>query len=115
MKNDGKRYPKSILEILPIISNSKYPTQKPLDLIRWIILASSKQNDVILDPHVGSGTTLLGALGLCRKSIGIELNGKAYNIASKRLLDAIERYPKRYFFLDSKFNTISHVVAVEAI
>jgi site-specific DNA-methyltransferase (adenine-specific) len=115
MKNGGKRYPKSIIEIPPIISNSEYPTQKPLDLIRWIILASSKQNDLVLDPHVGSGTTLLGALGLCRKSIGIELYEKAYNIASKRILDAVERVPKRYFFQDTKINTISSIVAVEAI
>ena len=115
MKNVGKRYRKSILEIPPIISNSEYPTQKPLDLIRWIILASSKQNDLVLDPHAGSGTTMLGALESRRKSVGIELNEKAYNIASKRIRFAIERVPKKYFFQDSTLNTIMPVASVEAI
>jgi site-specific DNA-methyltransferase (adenine-specific) len=115
VKNGGKRYPKSILEIPPIISNSEYPTQKPLDLLRWIILASSKQNDIILDPHVGSGSTLLAAMSLCRKSIGIELNQDAYNIASKRVLEAMKMFPKKYFFHGTKLNTIHSLVAVEAI
>lgn len=114
-KNGGKRYPKSVLEITPIISNSEYPTQKPLDLIRWIILASSKQNEIVLDPHAGSGTTLIAALSLCRKSIGIELNENAYDIALKRILETMGKYPKKYFFQGSKLNLMNSVVAVEAI
>jgi len=96
VKNVVKRYPKSILEIPPIISNSEYPTQKPIELIRWIISASSKQNDVVLDPHVGSGTTLLAALDLCRKSIGIELNENAYNIAYNRVQKQLENLPNNH-------------------
>jgi site-specific DNA-methyltransferase (adenine-specific) len=96
VKNVVKRYPKSILEIPPIISNSKYPTQKPVDLIRWIILASSKPSDTVLDPHVGSGTTLVSAFNLCRKSIGIERDEKAYDIANRRVQEELNKYPKKY-------------------
>jgi site-specific DNA-methyltransferase (adenine-specific) len=115
VKNVVTRYPKSILEIPPIIRNSEYPTQKPLDLIRWIILASSKQNEVVLDPHVGSGTTLLAALNLCRKSIGVELNNEAYNIASKRVQESMNKFPKKYFSHETKIEIISNIEAVEAI
>jgi site-specific DNA-methyltransferase (adenine-specific) len=113
--NGGKRYPKSILEITPVIGNSEYPTQKPLELIRWIILASSRQNDIILDPHVGSGTTLLAAMTLCRKSLGIELNETAYNIAQKRVQELMEKFPKKYFSRGTTLDSISSLVAVEAI
>ena len=94
----ARRYPKSILELPPPIGNKReyigYPTQKPLELIRWILHASTKIDDVVLDPHAGSGTTLLAALSLSRKSIGIELHLEAYNIASKRILKAIEKFPQ---------------------
>ena len=72
-----------------------FPTQKPIELIQWIVKASSIQNDVILDPHMGSGTTLLAALNLCRNSIGIDRNNIAYNIAHKRVKNAINKLPKR--------------------
>jgi site-specific DNA-methyltransferase (adenine-specific) len=94
----AKRYPKSILEIPPPIGSIPeyvgFPTQKPLELIRWILLASTRRDDIVLDPHAGSGTTLLAALLLRRKSIGIELHEEAYNIASERILDAIEKIPQ---------------------
>ena len=105
----SKLYPKSVLKIesvlnIPPIANTSeyqnYPTQKPEELIRWIILASSRQNDVVLDPHMGSGTTPQSALWLCRKSIGIELYGDAYNIASKRINETVTKLPKKYTVCD---------------
>ncbi len=103
----AKRYPKSILEIPPVnITHSTkeylgYPTQKPLELIRWLIQASSQKSNVILDPHMGSGTTLLAALWLGRKSIGIELHQAAYNIALNRVIDTVIKLPKRYTIDDT--------------
>jgi DNA modification methylase len=99
-----KRYPKSILNIPPPIGSTPeytgHPTQKPLELMRWIILASTQRDDIVLDPHVGSGTTLLAALWLCRRSVGVELYQGAYDIASKRISDIIDRLPAKYM-LDS--------------
>jgi len=104
VSNGGrKRYPKSVLEIPYIYGTSEYcdyPTQKPLELIRWIILASSKRDDMVLDPHVGSGTTLVASLYLGRKSIGVEASPDAYNIADNRVLKDVNKLPKDYLVKD---------------
>lgn len=65
----------------------KHPTQKPLDLMKWCILQADKHgaNHTILDPFMGSGTTLRAAKDLGRKAIGIEIEEKYCEIAAKRL------------------------------
>jgi site-specific DNA-methyltransferase (adenine-specific) len=65
----------------------KHPAQKPLDLLKRIILASTKQNDIVLDPFCGSGTTGLacGAVGE-RSFIGIEIDKAYCELSKKRLL-----------------------------
>lgn len=64
-----------------------HPTQKPLDLMKWCIVQADKREkcELILDPFMGSGTTLVAAKNLNRKSIGIELEEKYCEIAAKRL------------------------------
>ena len=62
-----------------------YPTQKPLALLRRIILASSNEGDVVLDPFCGSGTTLLAARELGREYIGIDVSADARAAFEKRL------------------------------
>ena len=59
--------------------------QKNTNLIEKFILISSNENDIILDPFAGSGSTLLAAKHLNRKCIGFEINKKIYEIANKRL------------------------------
>ena len=55
----------------------KHPTQKPLEILNRIILASTKENDLILDPFCGSSTTGIAAIKLNRRYIGI-YNEKEY-------------------------------------
>ena len=55
----------------------KHPTQKPLEILERIILASTNENDLILDPFCGSSTTGIAATKLNRKYIGID-NSKEY-------------------------------------
>lgn len=62
-----------------------YPTQKPERLLERIIQISSDERDVILDPFCGSGTTLISALNLGRKFIGIDLNSNACIITRNRI------------------------------
>jgi len=62
-----------------------YPTQKPLELLRRIILTSTNQNDIVLDPVCGSGTTLVAAKALGRKWIGIDSSNDAIKITKMRL------------------------------
>ena len=61
-----------------------HPTQKPLSLLERIILASTKPEDLILDPFSGSGTTGIAAIKLGRKYIGIELDQNYLEISKLR-------------------------------
>jgi site-specific DNA-methyltransferase (adenine-specific)/modification methylase len=63
-----------------------HPTQKPEKLIELILLASSDENDLILDPFFGTGTTGFVASRLKRNWIGIEINEDYCNIAHNRIL-----------------------------
>ncbi|WP_194964496.1 DNA-methyltransferase, partial [Streptococcus suis] len=63
----------------------KHPTQKPEYLLERIILASTKENDYILDPFVGSGTTGVVAKRLGRRFIGIDAERDYLKIAKTRL------------------------------
>jgi site-specific DNA-methyltransferase (adenine-specific) len=65
----------------------KHPTQKPLDLLKRIILASTNENDIILDPFCGSGTTGVACMCVGKRSfIGIEIDKNYCDLARKRLL-----------------------------
>ncbi len=70
---DGKRY---------------HPTQKPLSLIMWCI-SFSPSSGLILDPFMGSGTTLVAAKQLGRRAIGIEIEQKYCDIAIERLRQTV--------------------------
>ena len=62
-----------------------YPTQKPLALLERIILASSNEGDIVLDPFCGCATTCVAAEKLGRTWIGIDISIKAYELVQKRL------------------------------
>ncbi len=62
-----------------------YPTQKPVLLLERIIHIASNENDVILDPFCGSGTTLVAATLMNRRAIGIDISRDAIEIARGRL------------------------------
>jgi site-specific DNA-methyltransferase (adenine-specific) len=65
--------------------NTDHPTQKPEKLLAKIILASSNKNDLIFDPFLGSGTSIVTAKKLGRNYCGIELDKTYASIALKRL------------------------------
>ncbi len=66
--------------------NTDHPTQKPEKLLAKIILASSNDGDIVLDPFLGSGTTSVTAKKLKRNFIGIESDEYFCCLAEKRLL-----------------------------
>lgn len=66
------------------IDGAEHPTQKPLELMHWCLSFAPNAN-TILDPFMGSGTTLRAAKDLWRKCIGIEIEEKYCEIAARRL------------------------------
>jgi len=68
----------------------KHPTQKPVELLKRIILASTKQGDLVLDPFCGSSTTGVAAVSLNRRYIGIDLEDEYLCLSKKRIEEAIK-------------------------
>jgi site-specific DNA-methyltransferase (adenine-specific) len=64
----------------------KHPTQKPVDLLKRIILASTNENDLILDPFTGSSTTGVAAKELNRRFVGIDIMQEYLDLSIKRLI-----------------------------
>lgn len=67
----------------------QHPMQKPVRLMRWILRLDETPDGTILDPFMGSGTTLRAAKDLGRKAIGIEIEEKYCEIAVKRLAQGV--------------------------
>ena len=86
IKNEGTRYPDNLLDFNSLGSGKLHPTQKPLDLIEYLIKTYTNENDLVLDNCMGSGTTGEACINLGRNFIGIEKDEKYYEIAEKRLL-----------------------------
>ena len=85
-EGDTKKYPKSILTFpRPASSKMLHPTEKPIELLEYLIKTYSNENDVILDNCMGSGSTGVAALNTNRRFIGIELDEKYFDIAKDRL------------------------------
>ena len=66
-----------------------HPTIKPLDIIQNLVVNSSLEGDIVLDPFLGSGTTAIACVNTGRHYIGFELDPQYYDIACKRL-DEVE-------------------------
>ncbi|MBE2200832.1 MAG: site-specific DNA-methyltransferase [Anaerolinea sp.] len=67
-----------------------YPTQKPVNLLQRIIEIASNENDLILDPFCGSGTTLVAAKLLNRQAIGIDISDDAIELSLRRIEDPVK-------------------------
>lgn len=68
-----------------------HPTEKPLDLMLWCIQQIPPPATLILDPFMGSGTTGVAAVKLGRKFIGIEIEPKYFDIACRRISEALKQ------------------------
>jgi len=93
--------------ITPICSGKEryeygfHPTQKPLKVYEWLIKYLSNENDLIMDPFVGSGTALVAARNLNRNAIGIEINDEYINMTKQRVApgqrDLFGEFKFKYF------------------
>ena len=79
-------YPKSVLKFAnPSGAGHLHPTQKPVDLLRYLIRTYSNEGDTILDNCMGSGTTAVACIKEKRHFIGFELNKQYYDKACQRI------------------------------
>lgn len=84
-KNEGTRYPRSVINFNTDKRNSKHPTQKPVALLEYLIKTYSQENELVLDCCMGSGSTGVACKNTNRDFIGIELDEEYYNIACSRI------------------------------
>jgi len=86
-ENFGTRHPSTILNFPQKWrrQDQVHPTQKPVELLEWLIKSYSNEGGIVLDNCAGSGSTLLAAKNLNRNFIGIEKEEKYFNIIQKRL------------------------------
>ena len=79
-------YPKHLLEFTNNATNKRYhPTQKPVELLEYLIKTYTNEGDIVLDNCMGSGSTGVACWNTKRRFIGIELNEKYFNIAKNRI------------------------------
>ena len=84
-KNNGFRYPRSIIKFDKDNFKRVHPTQKPIALLEYLIKTYSNENDTVLDFTMGSGSTGIACKNLNREFIGIELDKKYFEIATNRI------------------------------
>lgn len=85
------KYPLSIVSMDKEHQHMKHPTQKPVDLIRYLVRTYTNRGGVILDNCIGSGTTAVACIQEKRHYIGMELDSKYYKLACKRVREEQQR------------------------
>ena len=80
--------PTTLIEFDKIRKGSLHPTQKPTDLLEYLIKTYTNENEIVLDFTMGSGSTGVACMNTNRKFIGIELDKNYFEIASKRIEEA---------------------------
>lgn len=78
---------KTVHEFNNILGNKIHPTEKPTELMKVYVKNSSNENDVVLDPFMGGGSTGVASLQLNRNFIGIEIDTNYFDIAQKRIME----------------------------
>ena len=86
-----KAYPTNVLHLATECNNKNHSAAFPEELPEWFIKLFTKENDIVLDPFMGSGTTLIVANRMLRNSIGIEIMPEYYQMV-KDQLKPIELY-----------------------
>lgn len=88
--NPKQRYPKNIIKYSKYNKecnqlNRVHPTQKPVDLLEYLIKTYTNEEDLVLDFTMGSGSTGVACMNIGRKFIGIELDENYFNISVDRI------------------------------
>jgi site-specific DNA-methyltransferase (adenine-specific)/site-specific DNA-methyltransferase (cytosine-N4-specific) len=96
--NRDMAYPTNVLHLATECNNKNHSATFPEELPEWFIKLFTKQNDTVLDPFMGSGTTLIVANRMKRNSIGIDIVPEYYEMVYKKI------QPVELYLLESKEN-----------
>ena len=101
---DGRRYPRDVMKyIQPIaqVGNDErakiHPQQKPVSLLEYLIKTYTNEGELVLDATMGSGSTGVAAVNTGRKFIGFEIEKEFYDIAKKRIDEALAKKQQGLF------------------
>ena len=89
--NEGKRYPKQVLEFGVVERGTLHPTQKPVALFEYLIRTYTNEGDTVLDNCMGSGTTGVACVRSGRNFIGIEKDETYFGKAKERIEEELQR------------------------
>lgn len=91
-QDNGLRYPTDVLEFnREKLGSTQHPTQKPIELLEYLIKSFTNENDLVLDNTMGSGSTGVACVNLGRNFIGIEKISKYFKIAQSRINEALNK------------------------
>lgn len=102
---DGKRFPRDVLKFnFPLTQSIQnfHPTQKPVELLEYLIKTYTNEGELVLDATIGSGSTAVAAINTGRKFIGFETDEKYFEIAQKRIAEAFQKKSERLFDLSEE-------------
>lgn len=91
-----KAFPTNVLHLATECNNKNHSAAFPEELPEWFIKLFTKENDLVLDPFAGSGTTLFVSNRMKRNSIGIEIMKEYYEMITEKII------PTQYYLLESK-------------
>jgi DNA modification methylase len=90
LNTDGSRYPRTVQRMCrrPLTDRGSHPTQKPLELLEYLIRTYTRPGELVLDCCAGSGSTLVAAIKTGRRFAGIELSPEYHRVAMERVFAA---------------------------
>lgn len=93
----GMKYPTSIIDVDKEHGNTFHPTQKPVELISYLVKTYTNEGDLVLDNCMGSGTTAVACIQEKRNFIGFELNEEYFNKANERIEKEMQKQKLHLF------------------
>lgn len=100
IENNGTRYPVDVLKFNDVYSQGRgtvHPTQKPVELLEYLIKTYTNEGEVVLDATIGSGSTAVACVNTGRQFIGYETDAHYFEVAQRRIREAQAKKAQELF------------------